>query len=83
MLGASSSIMMDVYTKQIRCLLEYASPAWSSSICKKEIQDIERVQKVALTIIFGPQSYVTLLRILGQSSLCERCATLLENFTKR
>ena len=46
-LGAEKEDLLEVYVKQIRCLLELAVPAWQSSLTLAEIPDIERVQKSA------------------------------------
>ena len=56
-LCASEQILVDIYQKQIRCVAEYAVAAWASSITKNEIQQIERIQKAALAIIYG-QNYI-------------------------
>ena len=42
-LGASSEDLVDIYTKQIRCILELAAPAWQGGISQAEKQDLERV----------------------------------------
>ena len=39
-------IILDVYEKEIRSILELAVPAWHSGITLKQSRDIERVQKV-------------------------------------
>ena len=41
--GANNEQLVDVYTKQKRCILELAAPAWQGSITKSEKQDIERI----------------------------------------
>lgn len=43
--------MFDVYTKEIRSVLEFAVPVWHSSLTSKLAGDIERVQKLAMRII--------------------------------
>ena len=45
--------LLDVYTKEIRSVLELAAPAWHSGLTIKQAADIERVQRVALNIILG------------------------------
>ena len=44
-------VICEVYTKEIRALLELAVPAWHSGLTYKQSSDIERVQKVAVKII--------------------------------
>ena len=46
-------IIFDYYLKEIRPLVEYASPVWNSGLTFKQSYDIERTQKVALKIILG------------------------------
>ena len=50
-LGACHEDLVEVYTKQIRCLLELAVPVWQGSITKAEKRDLERDQKCASHII--------------------------------
>ena len=40
-------VILDVYTKEIRSLLELAVPAWNSGLTQKQVADIERVLRVA------------------------------------
>ena len=54
-LGASRNDLLDMYIKQVRCQLEYAAPVWHHAITLEEKQDLERVQKSALRIIFGSE----------------------------
>ena len=67
--------------KPVRPLLEYAVTVWSSSITSREAQEIERVQKAALSLIYGHQSYSKLLSKAGLTSLSERREKLLTKFT--
>ena len=50
--------LFDVYTKEVRSLLEYAVPVWHPAISKKEASEIESIQKLAFRMILG-QSYVS------------------------
>ena len=54
-LGASESQLFDVYTKQIRSVLELAVPVWHSSLTSTDSLNIERVQKSAFHVILGPK----------------------------
>ena len=67
-LCASEQILVDIYQKQIRCVAEYAVAAWASSITKNEIQQIERIQKTALAIIYV-QNYINYQNALVLSGL--------------
>ena len=51
--GAKEGDLIDIYTKQVRSLLEFSVPAWHGSISQVEQKDIERVQKSACHIILG------------------------------
>ena len=64
-------------------MLEYASPVWSSMLSQHESHDIERVQKAALSIIYGPQSYKKLLKKSNLVTLSERRCKLSERFTQK
>ena len=60
-----------MYTKHCRSILEYGVPAWQGAVTVQEKQDIERVQKIALRIIFGDQydTYSTALKLAGLDTL--------------
>ena len=45
--------ILDVYTKEVRSLLELAVPVWHSGLNKLQSAQIERVQKTAFRIILG------------------------------
>ena len=81
-LGASSENLLDVYIKQIRCVLELAAPAWQGSITLVEKKDLERVQKCALHIILGKKysSYEDALEYLNLENLELRRVRLCLNF---
>ena len=46
-------LIVDVYIKEVRSVLELAVPAWHSGLTLKQSADIERVQRVALYIILS------------------------------
>ena len=52
-LGAKPEELVDMFIKQCRIILEFASTAWHEAITMTERQDIDRVQKGALHIILG------------------------------
>ena len=60
--------LFDIYTKEIRSLLELAVPVWHGSLTKQQSSDIERVQKLAFRIILG-HTYFT------YTSACEFFST--------
>ena len=66
-LGADQCDLVDIFTKQIRSVLELAVPVCNNGITLVEQQDIERIQKSAAHIILGAQyeSYNIALKTLG------------------
>ena len=52
-LGASAKELLEVYYKQIRCMVEFDTPVWTSGMTFSEIEQLERVQKCAFNIILS------------------------------
>ena len=65
-LGAQEPDLVDIYTKQIRSVLELAVPVWSSGITLSEQIDLERIRRSATHIILGEDfvSYKEALKTL-------------------
>ena len=84
-LGAGPEELVDLYVKQIRCLLELAAPAWHGSLTQAEKGDIERVQKCALRIIFGSayESYMNALEMANLENLDTRRENLCLKFARK
>ena len=83
-------IILDVYEKEIRSILELAVPAWHSGITLKQSRDIERVQKVAVKIILSnpltgrcEMPYDMALVILNIEPLYIRREKLCRKFAKK
>ena len=70
-MGAKDCDLVDVYTKQIRCILELAAPAWQGGLSQAEKFDLERIQKTACHIILGQkyESYSNALQLLELDTL--------------
>ena len=51
--GANIEDLTDIYIKQVRSMLEFGVPVWNSGITVNEKEEIERVQKCFLHILFG------------------------------
>jgi hypothetical protein len=51
--GANLEDLTDIYTKQVRSVLEFGVPVWNYGLTVAEKQDIERVQKSFLYIALG------------------------------
>ena len=67
-LGADDVDLVDIYTKQIRSILELAAPAWHGGITQTERLDIERIQKSAAHIILG-EDYISYSAALHERNL--------------
>ena len=72
--------MIKFYTTIVRPVLEYAAPAWSSSLPEYLIYKIEQIQKRAMKIIHPGLSYQTALEKCSLSTLSERRKSLCVNF---
>ena len=84
-MGASVDELMDVYDKQIRCMVEFASPVWTSGLTLAEMNQIERVQKCAFHIILADKylNYTQALKKLGRKTLSLRRTDLNLTFAKK
>ena len=81
-LGAKIPDLLDVYTKQIRIVLELAVPAWQGAISKAEKIDLERIQKSACHILLGSDytTYKHALQTLQLETLEDRRVRLALKF---
>jgi hypothetical protein len=61
-----------IYCSIIRSLLEYACPVWHSGLTTTLSDDIERVQKRCMRIIYPDLSYTDALSVSGLETLSER-----------
>ena len=77
--------MLTIYEGYIRPVLEYGTPVWHSGITQKQSENIEKIQKRALRIIFGCQysTYCDTLAQLGMITLQERRRMLCLNFIQK
>ena len=84
-LGASVNELLDIYDKQIRCMVEFASPVWTAGLTIAEINQIERVQKCAFAIILAENysSYEKVLKWLNRTTLSIRRTELNLKFAKK
>ena len=81
-LGADNEDLLEVYSKQIRSILEYAVPVWNSSLTGADISKLERIQKTVLHIVLGQAytSYRQALKVTGTKKLSERRKKLCLSF---
>ena len=84
-LGVSHTEMLEVYFKQIRCVLELAVVVWTPGLTKAESVQIERVQKCALHVILGDayESYNQATTMLAVEKLHVRRLQLCLTFAKK
>ena len=84
-LGTDRESLIDVYYKQCRSVLELAAPAWTPGLTKTEINQLERVQKIACAIILGAnyQSYKLALKTLNMDTLESRREQISIKFAKK
>ena len=89
-LDLKPSVILDVFVKEIRSILELAVPAWHSGLTIKQSADIERVQRVAVNIILSDcntgycnLSYDMALVTLGLDRLETRRESLCHTFAKK
>ena len=74
-----------IYMLQVRSKLEQSAAVWHSSLTKKNISDLERVQKCALRIILGDKylNYQNALKVIKLDSLERRREELCLRFAKQ
>ena len=77
--------MVTIYVLYIRSICEQSSTVWHSSLTQENIEDLERVQKVASKIILKDQyeSYDSALKKLGLEKLSDRRQCLSLNFARK
>ena len=77
--------LFDVYRKEVRSILEFAVPVWHSGLTKKQISEIEAVQKLAFRIIFGGsyQRYFDACALLDTQTLEQRRLEICLRFAKK
>ena len=84
-LGLNRASLLQVFTMQIRSLLEFGAVVWHSMLTDQNSKAIERVQKTALAVILGP-CYVCYKNALAQTDLerlDERRAKLSLSFARK
>jgi hypothetical protein len=70
------------YTTMIRPVVEYACPAWHSSLTIEQCNHIEHIQKRALSIIYGNIDYELFCEAHNIDSLYKRREKLCREFFK-
>ena len=80
--GVPQEDLVTIYLLYVRSILEQSCQVWHSSLTLENFQDLERVQKNALKIIFQEEyiSYSNALDKAGLTSLFERRTKLCLKF---
>ena len=83
-LGATCSELVDVYNKQVRCVLEMAAPVWTPALTKCQVTQIERVQMTVCSVILGFSycGYSSAGKTHNLMSLSDRRVELCTTFSK-
>ena len=81
-LGASHAEMLDVFNKQIRCVLEMAVAVWQPGLTQAQSKQLERVQKCAFYVMMGDTytNYEAAVNHLGSEKLSVRRSDLCLSF---
>ena len=76
------TIIIDYYIKEIRSLAEQGVPVWNSGLTKGQINDLEKIQKVALKVILHDdyKSYAQACNFFDLERLSDRRLNLATNF---
>ena len=84
-IGGSLDDMRQVYITQIRPVTETACPAWNSALTQQNIDNLEKLQKLALKLILENKyiSYENALKKLKLTTLKERRLKLSVSFSKK
>ena len=83
--GASQEQLLTLYILKIRCLAEFAAPAFHSSLTIEQSNHLEMIQKKSFAIILGAnyKNYSNALNILNQVELSTRRIELCTNFAQK
>ena len=84
-LGISNDVIFDVYSKEIRTILEFGVPVWNGGITFLDSAKIEAIQKKDLKIILQDQygSYSQACDFFKTETLCERRVNICLKFAKK
>ena len=78
--GIDPHHLINIYTSNVRSVLEYACQVWHTSLTKKQTRQIEYIQKRAMRITFKDKSYTEAITAANLLTLSDRreklCRTL-------
>ena len=75
-------MIFDVYSKEVRSVLELAVPVWHSGLTRQQAVDIERIQKISFKIMLGERyfGYESACKTFSAQTLEERRLKLCKKF---
>ena len=78
-------LLVDFYTKEVRSHLELAVPVWHSGLTRRQSDDIERIQRIILSIIGSETNlnYDQLCTLMDVEPLNLRRTQIAKNFALR
>ena len=84
-MGASQQVLLDVYCKHVRSVVEFAAVVWMSGLTRENIMQIERVQKSAFAVVLGAhyKSYDEACESLSMDTLEKRREQLAYTFAAK
>ena len=84
-IGLENNVILDVYIKEIRSVLEFCVPVWNGALTVENSTQIESIQKKVLKIILGGEyrSYEYACKIFNIQSLEVRRDNLCLKFAKK
>ena len=84
-LNLNTEVLFDVYTKEVRSIVELAVPVWHSALTKKQSSDIERIQKIAFKLILGEKylDYQNACKVFSTQTLEQRRIKLCLKFASK
>ena len=80
--GVPPADIINVYYALIRSILEHCSELWNYAIPQYLSDELEKVQKRALRIIFPGHSYDETLQLSNCTRLSDRRKNVYQDFTK-
>ena len=83
-MGAETNILKLIYYRHVRSILEFGVPVWNGAISQKEVNMLERVQRIVIHIIYGKKfSYKESCKKFKIEKLINRREKLCTNFAKK
>ena len=84
-LGLPNNIIFEVYTKEIRSVLEFAVPVWNGALTSQDSSKIESIQKKAFKILLQSEytDYLSACELFNVETLVMRRKNMCLKFAKK